>query len=298
MESSHLDEETLKAEPDKHAAAWAQLRDPTVCGIIVPGGFGVRGVEGKIAAIQHARVNKVPFLGLCLGMQVAVIEYARNVLGLAGANSTEFDAQTEHPAVIFMPEGDPLHMGGTMRLGARSTLIATRIDAPYPSTDGLSAAVDGTAVGGEEGSASAAPRTPLSKIKTAAGTGTAGASAVVDHGRSLASEVYGFQHSTEPIVSISERHRHRYEVTCDAVLMYSCVVIDEVVSYTIRRSCVANIITGFTVPCAISFADVPSYLPIFFLTNTPISHSFTHLGEPRHGVSAGGGGPALHRPGR
>ena len=86
--------------------------------IVVPGGFGVRGIEGKIAAIRYARENGVPFLGLCLGLQTAVIEYARNVAGLKTANSTEFDEDTEHPVVAMLH--DQRHVerkGGTMRLG-------------------------------------------------------------------------------------------------------------------------------------------------------------------------------------
>jgi CTP synthase (UTP-ammonia lyase) len=73
-------------------------------GVVVPGGFGDRGVQGKIIAAKYARENKVPFLGICLGMQIAVIEFAQSVLGLDDANSTEFDPQTSHPCVIFMPE--------------------------------------------------------------------------------------------------------------------------------------------------------------------------------------------------
>ncbi|MDD4995651.1 MAG: CTP synthase [Patescibacteria group bacterium] len=91
-------------------------------GIIIPGGFGSRGVEGKIAAIKYARENKIPYFGLCYGMQCAVIEYARNVAGLAGANTTEINPKTEHPVIHIMDEqktklekGD---YGGTMRLGA------------------------------------------------------------------------------------------------------------------------------------------------------------------------------------
>lgn len=86
--------------------------------IVVPGGFGVRGIEGKIAAIRYARENGVPFLGLCLGLQTAVIEFARNVAGLKTANSTEFDEGTEHPVVAMLR--DQRHVerkGGTMRLG-------------------------------------------------------------------------------------------------------------------------------------------------------------------------------------
>ena len=89
-------------------------------GILVPGGFGVRGIEGKIAAIRYAREKKIPFLGICLGMQTAVIEFARNVCGLKGANSTEFDRHTPHPVISLLEEQkDKIHeLGGTMRLGA------------------------------------------------------------------------------------------------------------------------------------------------------------------------------------
>lgn len=73
-------------------------------GVLVPGGFGDRGVQGKILASKYARENQVPYLGICLGMQIAVIEFARSVLGMEDANSTEFDAQTSNPCVIFMPE--------------------------------------------------------------------------------------------------------------------------------------------------------------------------------------------------
>jgi len=98
--------------------------------ILVPGGFGKRGVEGKIAAIRYARENRIPYLGICLGMQLATIEFARNVCGLEGANSTEFDPQTPHPVVALITEwldrtgqverrSDESDMGGTMRLGAQ-----------------------------------------------------------------------------------------------------------------------------------------------------------------------------------
>ena len=88
-------------------------------GILVPGGFGDRGVEGKIKAINFARVNKIPFLGLCLGMQCAVIEFARNVCGFGDANSTEFNPDTEHPVIALMDSQLTVtEKGGTMRLGA------------------------------------------------------------------------------------------------------------------------------------------------------------------------------------
>jgi CTP synthase len=89
-----------------------------VDGILVPGGFGDRGVEGKVKAIQYARENKIPFFGLCLGMQCAVIEFARNKCGFNGANSTEFDPNTAFPVIDLMPEQvDVEEKGGTMRLG-------------------------------------------------------------------------------------------------------------------------------------------------------------------------------------
>ena len=88
-------------------------------GILVPGGFGDRGVEGKIRAINFARTNKIPFLGLCLGMQCAVIEFARNVCSFADANSTEFNPETEHPVIALMDSQlNVINKGGTMRLGA------------------------------------------------------------------------------------------------------------------------------------------------------------------------------------
>lgn len=90
-----------------------------VRGIVVPGGFGHRGVEGKIASARYARENRVPYLGLCLGMQCATIEFARNVLGLADANSTEFDPRTPAPVIDLMADQrDVVEKGGTMRLGA------------------------------------------------------------------------------------------------------------------------------------------------------------------------------------
>jgi CTP synthase len=90
----------------------------TACGIVVPGGFGSRGVEGMIQTVRYAREHQVPYLGLCLGMQVMVVEWARNVLGLAGANSSEIDPHTPHPVIDIMPEQRSItDLGGTMRLG-------------------------------------------------------------------------------------------------------------------------------------------------------------------------------------
>src|SRR3954468_19777209 len=89
-------------------------------GVIVPGGFGVRGTEGKIECIRYARENKVPYLGLCLGFQMAVIEYARNVCGIAAANSTEFEPGTKSPVIDILPEQKKIEgLGGNMRLGGK-----------------------------------------------------------------------------------------------------------------------------------------------------------------------------------
>ncbi len=90
-----------------------------VDGVLIPGGFGIRGIEGKIAIVQYARENGIPFFGICLGMQVAAIEFARNICNLAGANSTEFDTETKHPVIALMEDQQYIEkMGGTMRLGA------------------------------------------------------------------------------------------------------------------------------------------------------------------------------------
>lgn len=90
-----------------------------LAGILVPGGFGNRGVEGKLRTIQFARENKIPFFGICLGMQCATIEFARNVIGWKGANSTEFNKKTTHPVISLLEEQEKVqNMGGTMRLGA------------------------------------------------------------------------------------------------------------------------------------------------------------------------------------
>ena len=93
-------------------------------GIVVPGGFGNRGIEGKIETIKYARENKVPFLGICLGMQMAVVEFARNVLGLKDANSSELDETTKNPVIHIMEEQKGIDKkGGTMRLGAYPCII-------------------------------------------------------------------------------------------------------------------------------------------------------------------------------
>ncbi|KAA8985240.1 MULTISPECIES: CTP synthase [Gammaproteobacteria] len=122
VKMKYVDSEDLEREGE------AALED--VDGIVVPGGFGERGVEGKISAVRYARENGIPYLGICLGMQVAVIEYARNIAGLSGAHSTEFRKDSPYPVVGLITEwvdehgqlekrGEDSDLGGTMRLGAQ-----------------------------------------------------------------------------------------------------------------------------------------------------------------------------------
>jgi len=112
-----IDVRWVDAEGLDRAEAERQLEECD--GILIPGGFGVRGVEGKIRAAKFARENEVPFLGICLGMQVAVSEFARHVVDMDGANSTEFDPETPFPVIDLLPEQKEVRdMGGTMRLGA------------------------------------------------------------------------------------------------------------------------------------------------------------------------------------
>jgi CTP synthase len=109
--------EKVDSEDIEKEGADKFLRD--VSGVLVPGGFGYRGIEGKIAAIKFARENNIPFLGLCLGMQCAVIDFSRNVCGLKGANSTEFKAKTKYPVISLLEEQKGVSdLGGTMRLGS------------------------------------------------------------------------------------------------------------------------------------------------------------------------------------
>uniref|UniRef100_A0A6B2L0P1 CTP synthase n=1 Tax=Arcella intermedia TaxID=1963864 RepID=A0A6B2L0P1_9EUKA len=159
--ASHLEPSAKEKHPEKYEEAWKKLKSAN--GILVPGGFGGRGVEGKILAANFARVNKIPYFGICLGLQIAVIEYARNVLGWSHATSEEFLSEEEKKVeekdphqcvVVFMPEISKTHMGGTMRLGARETV--------FKGTDNLSSLL--------------------------------------------------YKRITGNVTSVSERHRHRYEV--------------------------------------------------------------------------------------
>jgi CTP synthase len=121
IDSTHLEDETKATALDQWTAAWDSLRGAH--GVLVPGGFGDRGISGKILAVNYARTSKKPFLGICLGLQVAVVEFARNVCGMSEAHSTEFAPHTPEPVVVFMPEGSTEIKGGTMRLGSRCTNV-------------------------------------------------------------------------------------------------------------------------------------------------------------------------------
>jgi CTP synthase len=113
----------IQAEDVEGLLADGRLRD--LDGIVIPGGFGERGIEGKIAAAGYAREHDIPCLGLCLGMQVMTIEFARNVLGLVGANSSEFDRSSPHPVIDLMDaQREVVDMGGTMRLGLYPARLA------------------------------------------------------------------------------------------------------------------------------------------------------------------------------
>lgn len=113
-----VDSESLRSPED----AEKHLSD--LGGILVPGGFGYRGIEGKLEAVRYARENKIPFLGICLGLQCAVIEFANNVLGLNGANSVEIDPETPYPVIHLMEEQQDIKdMGGTMRLGSYPSIL-------------------------------------------------------------------------------------------------------------------------------------------------------------------------------
>src|SRR5271168_3449474 len=115
VEIDWIDSETLEGGEDGEL----ERRLGDADGILIPGGFGGRGIEGKIAAAQFARERQIPYLGICLGMQVAVAEFARHVAGMEGANSTEFDIETPYPVIDLLPEQKEVaDLGGTMRLGA------------------------------------------------------------------------------------------------------------------------------------------------------------------------------------
>lgn len=181
VDASHLETATLMSSPGDYHKAWHEVCKAQ--GILVPGGFGHRGTEGMIEAARYARKNKTPYLGICLGMQIAVIEFARNVCGIPNAASIELDERTTDPVVIFMPEIDRTTLGGTMRLGLRPTHFQ--------------------------------PGTEWSKLRTLYGENAPPSSSTAN-GSLLSASTSSSSSATlapdpEPPI-ISERHRHRYEV--------------------------------------------------------------------------------------
>ena len=131
VEIAWIDSESVNA--DNYEAVFSE-----VDGILVPGGFGNRGIEGKILAARYARIHHIPYFGICLGMQIAVIEYARGVLGYADANSNEFDEASQHKVIDFMPgQNNEIEKGGTLRLGAYPCIIreGTTMARCYGSTE-------------------------------------------------------------------------------------------------------------------------------------------------------------------
>ncbi|KAN0060256.1 CTP synthase ura7 [Thecaphora frezii] len=121
VESSDLEPYTESENPVKYHQAWQALCSAK--GILVPGGFGTRGTEGMISAARWAREKRVPYLGICLGFQIAVIEFARNVCGIEGAGSAELEPECKDPVIVYMPEISKTHLGGTMRLGLRPSVF-------------------------------------------------------------------------------------------------------------------------------------------------------------------------------
>ena len=170
-----------------------KLKD--IDGILVPGGFGSRGVEGKIAAIRYAREHKIPFLGICLGMQCTVIEYARNVLGWKDANSTEFDEHTTHPVIDLMEEQRGVtQKGGTMRLGAYPCVLkkGSLADKLYSRKEHK-----------ERKDSSASLGTRFARLGSLQNASPASAA------------VTRLCVKNTDTATISERHRHRYELAYD-----------------------------------------------------------------------------------
>lgn len=121
VESTDLEPDFQNVNPVRYHEAWHSVCSAR--GILIPGGFGKRGTEGMIAAAKWAREKQVPFLGICLGFQIAVVEFARSVCGLENANSAELEPETPEPVVVYMPEISKTHLGGTMRLGLRPTIF-------------------------------------------------------------------------------------------------------------------------------------------------------------------------------
>lgn len=207
VDAEHLEEDTATKSPKDFHKAWHQIY--TADGILIPGGFGERGCEGMISAIRTCREQKTPFLGVCLGLQLATIEFARHKCNLPEAKSAEFNAEAAVPLVIHMPEIDKKTMGATMRLGNRPTIFQpgsewSKIYSLYRQDQSSSLPT----INGTTGSS-----LPNGDAKTPA---TNGIPNDVSTANGTAVQTPPESPPSTPLI-INERHRHRYEVNPDYV---------------------------------------------------------------------------------
>lgn len=197
VEAAHLEQDSIptngESKEDQYSNAWEIVKNCQ--GMVIPGGFGDRGFQGKVLAAEYARIHKIPCLGVCLGFQAMVIEYARNILKWDDAHSTELNETTSHPVIMFMPEVDPTTMGGTMRLGTRLTHFVVGKNSHAASSTSTSSSADDNSSG-------------VSPSPTSV---TAG---VNNHHPDFHSQLQLLYHNA---TKINERHRHRYEVNPEFV---------------------------------------------------------------------------------
>ena len=215
IDSEYLEEATRLSRPTEYHDAWSKVHKAD--GILVPGGFGPRGTNGMMAAIKCAREKKIPYLGICLGMQLAVIEYGQSVCGILSATSEEFDRQATEKVVIEMLELDHTKMGATQRLGLRATHFQpgsewSKMRAVYAHDTGPHDAATGI---GKPPKINGLRRRRDTSTKTLGPAHTNGEE--VTPSKSTPNGVTESPKAAEPELLINERHRHRYEVNPDFV---------------------------------------------------------------------------------
>ncbi len=180
--------------------------------VIVPGGFGVRGTEGKIACVRYCRENKVPYLGICLGFQMAVVEFARNVCGLDGASTTEFDPRSPHPVIDILPEQKKIEgLGGNMRLGGKDVLVAANTLAAFLFAEQAIGAAEAGGAGGAERAKKTSKTSSFGSFGSSRSSGSSGSpGSLLSYSQSrIATPAAPFM--------IRQRFRHRYEVHPDYI---------------------------------------------------------------------------------
>ena len=216
VDSDDLEEATRKENPSAYHDSWSTIHKAN--GILVPGGFGNRGTEGMIAAIKSARETGTPFLGICLGMQLAVVEYARHVCGLDWAASEEFNKETREPLIVFMPEVDRTTMGATMRLGLRETHFQpgsewSKMRAVYSNNTPPHDAAMGAGKPVVNGIKTPLRKESMSSSSSMLTNGTLSPPATPTPGgfSTATNTAENGSNPTKPLI-INERHRHRYEV--------------------------------------------------------------------------------------